>query len=64
MHLKCIEAKMANIMFLQEIHIFGENTFIHCSRITVVHVDVNICLIFTQRVTRMQTQSNQEVSQR
>ena len=36
------EAKMVNITFLPEICTVGQNTFIHCSRITVAHVDVNI----------------------
>ena len=31
---------MENIFYVH----LGENTFIHCSRITVVHVDVNVFL--------------------
>ena len=33
---------MVNITFLQEICIVGQNTLIHCSQITIAHVDVNI----------------------
>ena len=37
------ESKKVNIMFLPKIRIYlGENIFIHCSRITEAHVDVNI----------------------
>ena len=36
------EAKMVNITFLLEICIVGKNTSMHCSRITVPQVDVNI----------------------
>ena len=47
MHLpfKSFEAKIVHIMFLPEIRIFGRkyfHTYVHCSRITVAHVNVNI----------------------
>ena len=33
-----------NIFFYQKYVHLGENTFIHCSRITVVHVNLNVFL--------------------
>ena len=33
--------KYVNNIFLPEIHTIGQNNFIHCSQITVVHVHVN-----------------------
>ena len=39
----------------------GENTFLRCSPITVVHVHVNAnSLKITQRATVLQTESHQE----
>ena len=40
--MNCFEAKMVNITILPELHILGENIFIHCSPITVAHVDIII----------------------
>ena len=34
-------SKTPKLVIIPEIHIFGRNTFIHCSPITVAHVHVN-----------------------
>ena len=43
--MKMFEAKIGNITFLQEICIVGQTTLIHCSQITIAHVDVNIFVL-------------------
>ena len=44
-HENCaIKAKMEKSIFLPEICTFERNTFIYCSRITVVRVHVNVFL--------------------
>ena len=53
------------IFFYQKSVHLGENTSKYCSMIIVVHVHATVCffflLKFTQRVTILQTVSNQEV---
>ena len=39
-----LSKKEKQIFFYQKYVHLGENTFIHCSRITVVHVNVNVFL--------------------
>ena len=55
-------SKNCQKIYQKRVH-FGKYTFIHCSRITVVHVYANVfSLKFTQHVTVTQTESNQEVT--
>ena len=46
----------------QKYKYLGQNTSQYCSQINVVHVHANGFLKFTQRVTILQTVSNQEVT--
>ena len=43
-HEKCFKPKLQNIFFYQKYVLLGENTLIHCSQRTVVHVHVNAFL--------------------
>ena len=43
-HENFFKQKWKKIFFYQKYVHLGENTFIHCSRITVVHVHVNVFL--------------------
>ena len=51
-------SKNCKIIFIPEICTFGQNTFINCSRITVIHIHVNVFLKFTLHVTVAHTESN------
>ena len=54
-----------NLFFFQEYVHLGENIFIHCSRITIIHIQVNVfSLNFAKRVNVTQTESNQEVTKK
>ena len=64
-HEKEIKQKLQKIFFYQKYVHLGKNTFIHCSRITVVHNYVNVfSLKLAHRVTVTQTESNQEVTKK
>ena len=41
-HEKDFKQKLQKILFYEKYVHLGENTFIHCSRITVVHIHVNV----------------------
>ena len=43
-HEKYFKQKLQKIFFYQKYKHLGENNFIHCSRITVVHIHVNVFL--------------------
>ena len=43
-HEKSFKQKLQNIFFYQKYVHLGKNTFIHCSRITVLHIYVNVFL--------------------
>ena len=43
-HEKLFKQKLQKIFFYQKYVHLGENTFINCSQITVVHVNVNVVL--------------------
>ena len=43
-HEKIFKQKLQKIFFYKKYVHLGENTFIHCSRITVVHVHENVFL--------------------
>ena len=49
------------IVYQKYVHL-GENTPIHISQRTVVHVHVNVFFKFTQHARVTQTESNQEVT--
>ena len=40
------------VFFYQKYVYFGDNTFIHCSRITVVHIHVNVFLLNSSSVSQ------------
>ena len=62
--LKSSSAKNVHINFsTRNLYILGENTSKYCSRIIVVHVHATVFFLnFSQRVTNLQTVSNQEVT--
>ena len=58
-HEKDFKQKLQKLFFYQNCVHSGENTFIHCSQITVVHIHVYIFTRkFTQLVRVTQTESN------
>ena len=59
---KFISKNCKYIFFYQKFVHLGENTSKYCSRIIVVHVHACFFIKFTQRVTILQTVSNQEVT--
>ena len=62
-HEKEIKQKLQNLFFYQKYVHLGKNTFIHCSRITVVHIHVTVFLKnLPDLLTVTQTESNQEVT--
>ena len=44
-HEKTFTQKLQKIFFYQKYEHLGENTFIHCSRISVIHIHVNVFLL-------------------
>ena len=62
-HEKGIKQKLQKLFFYQKYVHLGKNTFIHCSRITVVHIHVTVFLKnLPDLLTVTQTESNQEVT--
>ena len=59
---KFISKNCKYIFFYQKFVHLGEYTSKYCSRIIVVHVHATVFLKFTQRVTILQTVSNQEMT--
>ena len=58
-HEQIFKQKLQKIFFYHKYVHLGKNTFIHCSRITVVHIHANdFFQKFTLRVTVTQTESN------
>ena len=58
-------SKIVNTIFYKKYLYLGENIFIHCRWITEVQLHVNIFFFkFIQRAAKLQTDSNQEVTQK
>ena len=63
-HEKVLSENYKKIFFYQKYVHLGENTFIYCSRITVVHICVNVLFsnIHSSCHAVTKTESNQEVT--
>ena len=62
-HEKYFKQNLQKLFFYHKYEYLSKNTLIHCSRIIVVHIYVNVfSLKFTQHVIVAQTESNQEVT--
>ena len=62
-HQKHFKQKLQKKIFYHKYVYLGNITLIHCSRIIVGHIHVNVfSLKFTQQVTVTQTESNQKIT--
>ena len=57
--MKTFKQKLNKLFFYQKYVFLGENTFIHCIQITVVHIRVNVFLLNSPSVSCSENKRNQ-----